>query len=235
MEYSYIDQAIVAKRIAEKKLSEMNITEAKNYAFLARELFPDLDGLSQLLMTIHIHLTYETKINGQIDYYGIFGAGPFVDEQFLKSQYKKMALSLHPDKNKLVGAEGAFKILQEAWEVVSDNCKRTAYDAKLMNRGESVNGNCNSDPIYKDTTETYPERTMPCQQKNKGGGSSSNAPAVSASCLENIHSENTYVEMLLKNMADNTHEGQDMELKHLIEGVKFRARMMISLASLEEL
>ncbi|XP_068669554.1 uncharacterized protein [Aristolochia californica] len=41
-----------------------------------------------------------------------------------------MALILHPDKNKTVGAEGAFKYVSEAWSILSDTSKRSSYDQR---------------------------------------------------------------------------------------------------------
>ncbi|GAU26470.1 hypothetical protein TSUD_294370 [Trifolium subterraneum] len=38
---------------------------------------------------------------------------------------------LHPDKNKSVGADGAFKFISEAWSILSDKARRAAYDEKI--------------------------------------------------------------------------------------------------------
>ncbi|EYU23088.1 hypothetical protein ABFS82_09G066800 [Erythranthe guttata] len=125
------DEAFRAKAIAEKKLIRGDIKGAKKFASKAQRMFPKLDGLSQFLAIIDVYVAHENKINGHSDYYGIFGLDRFADEQTLKKQYKRMALSLHPDKNRAVGADGAFKIMSEAWCVLSDKGKRSAYNSKL--------------------------------------------------------------------------------------------------------
>ena len=43
----------------------------------------------------------------------------------LKKQYHKMCLKYHPDKG---GDEQHFKLIQEAYETLSDDNKRTMYD-----------------------------------------------------------------------------------------------------------
>lgn len=45
-------------------------------------------------------------------------------------QYKTLALLLHPDKNKFNGADGAFKLVLDAWCLLSVPSKRNAYDQK---------------------------------------------------------------------------------------------------------
>ncbi|MGH8146167.1 MAG: DnaJ C-terminal domain-containing protein [Rhodanobacteraceae bacterium] len=62
------------------------------------------------------------------DYYKTLGvqAGASGDE--IKSAYRKLARKYHPDKNKEAGAEDKFKSISEAYEVLHDKQKRTAYD-----------------------------------------------------------------------------------------------------------
>ncbi|VVB17487.1 unnamed protein product [Arabis nemorensis] len=45
---------------------------------------------------------------------------PDADESTIKKQYKKLALHLHPDKNKFPGDESAFKLIGEAKRVLLD-------------------------------------------------------------------------------------------------------------------
>ncbi|KAL1205232.1 hypothetical protein V5N11_011515 [Cardamine amara subsp. amara] len=47
-------------------------------------------------------------------------------------QYKNLALLLHPDKNRFNGAEGAFKLVSQAWDLLSNKARRIAYDQKRM-------------------------------------------------------------------------------------------------------
>lgn len=125
------DEAAKAKELAEKKFGEKDIMGARKFAMKALNLFPGLDGLQPLLATLNIYLSSERRINGEIDWYGVLGVEPSSDDETVKKQYRKLALVLHPDKNKSVGAEGAFKILSEAWSLLSDKTKRTAYDQKI--------------------------------------------------------------------------------------------------------
>ncbi|KAL8140125.1 hypothetical protein V2J09_006146 [Rumex salicifolius] len=129
------DEAIKAKELAEKKLSNKDLVGAKKFTLKAQTLFPDLDGLPQLLATLDVYISAEKKMNGELDWYGVLGVDPSSDEDTLRKQYRKLALILHPDKNKSFGADGAFKILSEAWSLMSDKSKRAAYDQRRNNRG----------------------------------------------------------------------------------------------------
>jgi hypothetical protein len=60
---------------------------------------------------------------------------PSADDSLIKRQYRKLALLLHPDKNKSVGAEAAFKLIGEAFGVLSDKSKRNMHDLKRGFKG----------------------------------------------------------------------------------------------------
>ncbi len=62
------------------------------------------------------------------DYYEILGIDKGATAQQIKSAYRKLAKEYHPDRNKDAGAEGKFKEMQEAYEILSDDRKRSAYD-----------------------------------------------------------------------------------------------------------
>ncbi|KAG8379440.1 hypothetical protein BUALT_Bualt07G0088600 [Buddleja alternifolia] len=151
------DGAIRAKEIAEEKLLERDITGAKKFALKAQNLFPNLDGLSQFFEVIDVYVSHEKKINGETNYYETLGVDPLSSEDVLKKQYKRRALALHPDKNKSVGADGAFKILSQAWSILSDKDKKYAYDSKLNIRSApipNVNSSFTSSTSMNTTTTT---------------------------------------------------------------------------------
>ena len=62
------------------------------------------------------------------DYYESLGVSKSASKEEIKKAYRKLAKEYHPDKNKESGAEDKFKEIQEAYDVLSDEQKRTAYD-----------------------------------------------------------------------------------------------------------
>ncbi|MFH2085643.1 MAG: DnaJ C-terminal domain-containing protein [bacterium] len=62
------------------------------------------------------------------DYYEILGVTRSASDSELKSAYRKLALKWHPDRNKESGAEGKFKEINEAYEVLSNKEKKAKYD-----------------------------------------------------------------------------------------------------------
>ncbi|KAK7351014.1 hypothetical protein VNO77_10135 [Canavalia gladiata] len=129
------DEAVRAKEIAERKFSEREYVGAKKFALKALNLYPDLEDISQFLTTLDIYISAENKVSGEMDWYGILGVSPFADEETVRKQYRKLALTLHPDKNKSLGAEDAFKLVSEAWSLLSDKTKRLEYNQKRSLKG----------------------------------------------------------------------------------------------------
>ena len=63
------------------------------------------------------------------DYYDVLGASKDASAAELKKAYRKLAIKYHPDKNPDdQEAEEKFKELGEAYEALSDEDKRAAYD-----------------------------------------------------------------------------------------------------------
>jgi len=62
------------------------------------------------------------------DYYHTLGLTRDADAEQVKRAYRKLARKYHPDVSKEKNAEAKFKEVQEAYEVLKDPEKRTAYD-----------------------------------------------------------------------------------------------------------
>lgn len=63
------------------------------------------------------------------DYYEILGIKRDATDAEIKSAYRKLARKFHPDVNKTKEAEGKFKDINEAYEVLGDKQKRQRYDS----------------------------------------------------------------------------------------------------------
>ena len=68
---------------------------------------------------------------GKRDFYEVLGVAKDASEEDIKKAYRKLAMKFHPDRNqgdKAKQAEEKFKEVKEAYEVLTDESKRAAYD-----------------------------------------------------------------------------------------------------------
>jgi DnaJ-class molecular chaperone len=62
------------------------------------------------------------------DYYDILGVSKNASKEEIRKAYRQKALKWHPDRNKSAEANGKFKEINEAYEVLSDPKKKETYD-----------------------------------------------------------------------------------------------------------
>ncbi|MEI9697611.1 molecular chaperone DnaJ [Moellerella wisconsensis] len=66
----------------------------------------------------------------KVDFYEVLGLSKTATDQEIKKAYKRLAMKYHPDRNQgnKDESEKKFKEIKEAYEVLSDEQKRAAYD-----------------------------------------------------------------------------------------------------------
>ena len=69
-----------------------------------------------------------SKSTSTDDYYAILGVPKTASSSDLKKAYRKLALKNHPDKNPSPEAEEKFKLINEAYDCLSDKEKKANYD-----------------------------------------------------------------------------------------------------------
>ena len=74
------------------------------------------------------------------DYYDLLGVRRDASDEDIKRAFRKLAMEYHPDRNRREGAAEKFKEINEAYQVLSDSQKRSAYD-RYGHAGVSGNGN----------------------------------------------------------------------------------------------
>lgn len=64
----------------------------------------------------------------QRDFYEVLGVTKGATPDEIKKAYRKKALEWHPDRNKSTGSAEKFKEINQAYEILSDSQKKSAYD-----------------------------------------------------------------------------------------------------------
>jgi len=80
------------------------------------------------------------------DYYEVLGVSKDTQLNEIKSQYRKLALKFHPDRNKSSEAAEHFKEISEAYAVLSDTKKRSLYD---QHGHAGVDGRYSTEDIFR--------------------------------------------------------------------------------------
>ena len=72
------------------------------------------------------------------DYYKILDVPHHAPPEEVKLAYRRVAMDIHPDKNRHPDAKIAFDCLQEAYDVLSSESQRKVYDTSLSKRKRKV-------------------------------------------------------------------------------------------------
>ncbi|XP_021674206.2 uncharacterized protein LOC110660271 isoform X2 [Hevea brasiliensis] len=105
-----------------------------------------------------------------IDWYRLLGVEEDAEMDVIRKRYHKLALQLHPDKNKHPKAEIAFKLVLEAYSCISDNVKRQAFN---LERWKHLCNECNRGPYMRCNSSTNLYNTSKLQGWNPANHSRS--------------------------------------------------------------
>ena len=97
-----------------------------------------------------------------MNYYAILGLSQYAKYREIKAAYRRLALKYHPDRNSSPVSENSIKIINAAFEVLSDKDKRRQYDEKLDNsiilhrkkehtKSQTSSSNAGSSAAYSDS------------------------------------------------------------------------------------
>ncbi|KAH7575556.1 hypothetical protein JRO89_XS02G0145500 [Xanthoceras sorbifolium] len=123
---------------AEKLLVARDFHGARTFAIRARESYPRLEGPSQILAVADTLIAGESLIvsahgNHHHDWYAILQVPRFCPSiELIATQYRKLALLLNPDRNRLPFSDQSFKFVSDAWLVLSNPARKMMYDSELQ-------------------------------------------------------------------------------------------------------
>lgn len=160
-------EALRCLDIAEKLLSTKDLVGSKSFATRARDSDPRLEQADQILAVTDTLLAAENPItNNHLDWYAILQlARRTHDSELIASQYRRLALLLNPNRNKFAFADHAFKLISEAWLVLSNPSRKFQFDSEIGNGGGSNNTHFNFNFIQQ-----HHEPPPPQQQQQEQNG-----------------------------------------------------------------
>ncbi|KAJ1292806.1 hypothetical protein BS78_01G018400 [Paspalum vaginatum] len=108
-----------AYRLAEERFLAGDLDAALRLSRNAKRHFASLPALERALAAYEVHAAARGGGRSR-DWQAVLGVRPPATRDAIKKQYKRMScLVLHPVKNRSAAADGAFKLLQQAWEALS--------------------------------------------------------------------------------------------------------------------
>ncbi|KAL6658034.1 hypothetical protein ACP70R_004281 [Stipagrostis hirtigluma subsp. patula] len=122
------EQARRARALAEKCFLAGNVYSAKRWMQSALRLAPSLRGNAQAAAAYDVHAAAARTHLGATDWYAVLGlphpgssgaAAAGLTHEAIKRQHRSLCLLVHPDKNPSAAADGAFKLVQAAWDALS--------------------------------------------------------------------------------------------------------------------
>ncbi|WOL02778.1 hypothetical protein Cni_G11497 [Canna indica] len=107
--------------VAVRLLKVGDLHGCKRFAERAMEADPLLDGIDQVIAVADVLLEGRRRINNHDP----------SDPAAVKRQYRRLALLVNPDRTSLSGADTAYRLVSDAYAVLSDPVKKSVFDAEM--------------------------------------------------------------------------------------------------------
>ncbi|XP_062100279.1 uncharacterized protein LOC133806168 [Humulus lupulus] len=115
-------------------LSRRDFLGCRSYAVKAQESDPNIgaDACQVIAVADVLHASERLK-NNRLDYYSILQTNRTVsnDRKALWDQFVKLMILVNPKKNQFAHSMEAYKLLREAWMLLSDPEKKAQYDIEV--------------------------------------------------------------------------------------------------------
>ncbi|KAL0721402.1 hypothetical protein Bca4012_036001 [Brassica carinata] len=120
---------------SEKLLASSDFKEAKAFAIRACRSDPTLAEAADSILTIcDVLIAREIRLgeSKSPDWYAALRLGRLAQNpEHVATQYRRLALLLNPSVNRFPLADQAFKVVSDAWHVLSDPSRKSLYDQEV--------------------------------------------------------------------------------------------------------
>jgi curved DNA-binding protein CbpA len=137
--------------------------------------------------------------NDIMNYYKILGVSQDAKYREIKAAYRRLALKYHPDRNSSPVSENSIKIINAAFEVLSDRDKRRQYDEKAIynnkankkkdqtqSSSSSPHVNSSSNTVYSNSDRSSSDYEFHNSDVKKGNRNETDVKSGNVSSLTNI-------------------------------------------------
>ena len=111
-------------------------------------------------------------------HYQILGVSPLASRQEIKKAYYTLARSNHPDVN---GSQENFVLINQAYDVLSDETKREAYDKQIKKTQSKSHSSASTANKYTFSANKAYTQEEPSKKQNESTESSTNEEKIKSS------------------------------------------------------
>lgn len=136
---SSVPGSIRLLRLSEKRLRRRDFAGCRKYALEARKFDPNITDVDQILAVADVLLAGEYRLrNEHRDWYGILQLSRHDsgNPKLIFAQFQKLIALVKPSQNRFAFSDEAFKLVCDAWDVLSNPVKRTQYKNYIGNEQE---------------------------------------------------------------------------------------------------